>query len=112
MPVSVAFLAGVGWLNKLPFWLPLLRRKHIQSSNISPPISTAATIEPITMPAMTPPDSPLWDAPAAVPAAAVLDAALEDDDVGDEVTELVAKVIVAVIVGSTTPAHLFSAPEL
>jgi hypothetical protein len=42
----------------------------------------------------------------------VLDLEAEEDDVGDEVAELVAKVTLAVIVGRTTPAHLVSAPEL
>jgi len=42
----------------------------------------------------------------------VLDLEAEENDVGDEVAELVVKVMLAVIVGSTTPAHLVSAPEL
>lgn len=69
---------------------------------------TAPTTAPTTIPAIAPPDNPLFE----LAAAAVDDAALELDDVGDDVAELVEKVMKAVIVGSTTPAHRESASEL
>jgi hypothetical protein len=59
------------------------------------------------MPAIAPPDKPFFELELA---AAVAEAELEE--VADAVGELVEKVINAVIVGSTTLAHLFSASEL
>ena len=67
--------------------------------------------DPMTMPAMAPFDNP-WLADAT--GADVEDA--EDDevaeDVADEVGIEVAKVMVAVSVGNTTPSHRVSAFEL
>jgi len=65
-------------------------------------------MEPITIPAIAPPDNPLWE----LDAAGVDVADGEIEEVGDEVAELVGKLIKAVIVGNTTPAHLCSALEL
>lgn len=61
-----------------------------------------------------PPDSPFdFDA---TPVAVGDEDEVEDEEaweeVGDEVGGLVENVMNAVIVGSTTPAHIFSAPEL
>jgi hypothetical protein len=58
------------------------------------------------MPAIAPPDNPFFE----LEARAVADA--EADDVDVEVGAAVEKVIKAVMVGSTTPAHLSSAFEL
>lgn len=69
-------------------------------------IASSAT-EPTTIPAIAPPDRPFFDVEAA--AVGVLD---EEADVGEGVLELVANVIYAVIVGSTTPAQRWSTPEL
>jgi hypothetical protein len=71
------------------------------------------TTEPTTIPAIAPPDSP-FELELALLAAGEEDdddADVEDGDVVD-VGRLVDKVINAVIVGKTTPAHLASAPEL
>lgn len=73
---------------------------------MSPAIRAAPTTDPMTIPAIAPPDNPLLelDAPAVEEA--------EDDEeveVADAVGELVEKVMKAVIVGSTTPAHLVCA---
>ena len=70
----------------------------------NPARSAAPTTEPITIPAIAPSDNLFLE----------LDAVRVElaDDVGDEVAELVANVIVAVIDGNTTPAHLVSAPAL
>jgi hypothetical protein len=64
--------------------------------------------EPMTMPAISPPDSPfLFEAEAAPPVADV-----EGDDVDVVVGDVVEKVMKAVMVGKTTPAHRSFAPEL
>lgn len=60
---------------------------------------------------MAPPESPSFFE-VEPEAAAVDEAAEEVEAVADAVGELVRKVIKAVIVGSTTPAHLWSAFEL
>lgn len=62
-------------------------------------------IDPITIPAIAPPDKPLWDPGAG---------SIEEVDVGAEVPEAVdvEKLMYPVIVGSTTPAQRSSAPEL
>jgi hypothetical protein len=62
----------------------------------------------MTIPAMAPPDNPLFE----VDAPGVAEAVIEDDEVGDAVGELVGKVMKAVIVGRTTPAHRVWAWEL
>lgn len=74
-------------------------------------------IDPITIPAIAPPESPFFE-----PEAMLVAEGEDDDDVADvedeevvvdvDVGILVEKVMKAVIVGSTTPAHLSSAPEL
>jgi hypothetical protein len=73
--------------------------------NIKAISAIAPMIDPITMPAIAPPDKPLWDAEAG---------SLVEVDVGAEVPEAVdvEKVINPVIVGNTTPAQRSSAPEL
>jgi hypothetical protein len=84
----------------LPCWLPrllLITKMHMNTSAAKRPTPTT---DPITIPAMAPPDKLL-------PLAALV---AEDETVAVEVT--VVKVMVAVIVGSTTPAHRFSALEL
>ncbi|KAA8571047.1 hypothetical protein EYC84_000411 [Monilinia fructicola] len=73
------------------------------------PISAARpNKDPITIPAIAPPDSPVFDAE--------LVAAPEEDAVGLAVPELdavlVEKMMNPVIVGNTTPAQRVSAPEL
>lgn len=78
--------------------------------SINPPRITAPATEPTTIPAMAPPDNPFFDFELAV--AAVEEAAAELDEVAEAVGELVEKVMKAVIVGSTTFAHLCSAFEL
>jgi hypothetical protein len=75
---------------------------------IKPASSAAPTTEPTTIPAIAPPDSPFFE---------LFDDANGDDvaegeDVADAVGWLVEKVMKGVMVGSTTPAHLSSAPEL
>jgi hypothetical protein len=62
------------------------------------------------MPAIAPPDKPFFELEACPVADAEADA--EADDVDVEVGAEVEKVIKAVMVGSTTPAHLVSAFEL
>jgi hypothetical protein len=78
---------------------------------MSPITSAKKTIEPTTIPAMAPPDKPLFDFEAL--AEVVGD---DDDEVGDEVADTVGtdvgKVMYAVMEGRTTLAHLCSAPEL
>jgi hypothetical protein len=66
---------------------------------------------PTTIPAMAPPDRPFFVFDAAAVAEADAEDE-EDEEVGDAVGEDVEKVMNAVIVGRTTPAHLFSALEL
>ena len=74
----------------------------------NPARSTTATTAPTAIPAIAPPDSFFFklDAPA------VPDAEADVEEVGDAVGELVENVMKAVIVGNTTPAHLWSALEL
>jgi hypothetical protein len=61
---------------------------------------TAPATEPTTIPAMSPPDNPFFDVEAWAVAVAVA------DEVDDDVGVAVEKVMKAVIVGNTTPAHL------
>jgi hypothetical protein len=70
---------------------------------IRPTRRANAAIDPITIPAIAPPDSPLL---AAATGAAVAEA------VAVAVTVLVVKEMEAVILGNTTPTHLDSALEL
>jgi hypothetical protein len=69
---------------------------------ITPTRSAKAAIDPITIPAIVPPESPLFVAAATA----------VDEDVAVAVTVLVAREMDAVILGRTTPAHLKSAWEL
>lgn len=62
------------------------------------------TTAPTTIPAIAPPDNPLRELEPGW--AAVDEAADELEEVADEVGGLVEKVMNAVIVGSTTLAHL------
>lgn len=73
----------------------------------------APTTAPMTIPAMAPPDKPLWrlDA-AAIDDEEGVDEEVEEDVVAEEVGMLVEKVMYPVMVGSTTPAHLVPAWEL
>lgn len=89
----------------LPFWLPRLRRKQRNRKTKNPTTIANATTEPMAMPAIAPPDN-LFEF------LAIADAEADDDDVDDAVGAFVENVMKAVIVGSTTPAHLLSAPEL
>lgn len=93
-------------MNTLPCWLPLLRRIHKKSSIIKPTSNAKAAIEPITMPAIAPPDNPLLMLEAAAAAVA------EAEEVVVDVTVLVEREMEAVIVGKTTLTHLVSAFEL
>jgi hypothetical protein len=106
---AVGLRAGDGWLKTLPFWLPRLRRRQKIRRNIKPARRRIATIAPITIPAMAPPDSPFF---FEAPVTEVGDAVEDADEDGEAVGVLLGNVIKAVIVGSTTPAHLCSAPEL
>lgn len=87
-----------------PFWLPRLRRKQSTRRNTTPQIIANRATEPMTIPAIAPPDSPFLEPPAT-----------ED---GEDVTVVVAvgtlaeKVINAVMVGSLIPAHRVCALEL
>ena len=91
-------------MNIEPFWLPRLRRTHRHRTKINPAASAANTTEPTTIPAMAPPDKPFFE----LLAVAEADGCDEEVDVGSAVKV----VIKPVSVGSFTPAHLFSAPEL
>jgi len=82
-----------------------LRRKHIANRAIKPIRRIAPTTDPITIPAIAPPDKPFRELEFPVNVA-------EGDDVADDVEVLVAKVMKAVIVGNTTLAHLVFAFEL
>lgn len=91
----------------LPCRLPRRLRKH-KATRKTKPISAIRPInEPTTIPAIAPPDSPLFDEEVAAP---------DEDEVGLAVAELeavlVEKVMNPVIVGNTTPAQRSSAPEL
>lgn len=90
-------------MNMLPFWLPCLRRKHINRKKINPAKSATPTTEPTTIPAIAPPDN-FFEPMAAV--------ASDGDGEGVPVGEVVENVINAVIVGNLTPAHLVSASAL
>ena len=91
-------------MNIEPFWLPRLRRKQSNRKNTTPDNIANRATEPMTMPAIAPPDSRFFEPPAT-----------ED---GDGVTVVVAvgilveKVINAVMVGSLIPAHRVCASEL
>jgi hypothetical protein len=76
------------------------------SNIIKPTNSARAAIEPITMPAIAPPDNPFLVLEAAATVVA------EAKEVAVDVTVLVEREIDAVIVGKTTPTHLESALEL
>jgi hypothetical protein len=78
----------------------------MMSRIMRPNSSARAAIEPITIPAMAPPDNPL---PLLDPVAAAEEV---DEEVAVDVTVLVAREIEAVIVGRTTPTHLESALAL
>jgi hypothetical protein len=82
---------------------------------ISPMSNAKKAMDPITIPAIAPPDNPFEPETALVAEGDEGDddddADVEDGDVVD-VGRLVENVINAVIVGKTTPAHLSSAPEL
>lgn len=106
----MALLAGDGWLNMDPFWLPRLRRKHNNRRNISPAASTTKTTEPMTMPAIAPPESPFLEPLAIAEDDGDCDCEGKEVDVADGIAVKV--VMNAVIVGNFTPAHLVSAPEL
>ena len=98
MSFLVALLAGDGWLNIEPFWLPRLRRRHNNERKTKPATNAIKTTEPTTMPAIAPPDSPFF---------APLAAADEDGEGVDvEVGTPAVKVINEVMVGSLTLAHL------
>lgn len=77
---------------------------------IKPTSAARPSNDPITIPAIAPLDSPLFDVDEAA-------AAPVEDDVGVDVPELeeavlVEKVMNPVMVGNTTPAQRDSAPEL
>jgi hypothetical protein len=72
---------------------------------ISPTINANPTTDPMAMPAIAPPDN-LFDSLAT----AVVEA--EGDAVAEVVGTFVEKVMKAVIVGSTTLAHLLCAPDV
>lgn len=95
-------------MNIDPFWLPRLRRKHSSRKKTKPAIIATRTTEPTTMPAIAPPDSPFFE----LLATAEVDGDEVDVEVDVVVGRLVEKVMYPVIVGSLTPAHLVSAPEL
>jgi HAMP domain-containing protein len=96
-------------LKTLPFWLPCLRRRQRIRRRINAPRITAPATDPTTIPAIAPPDNPLFELELV---AAVDEVADELEEVADAVGEFVENVMDAVIVGSTTLAHLCSAFEL
>lgn len=74
-----------GWLKTLPCWLLFLRRRSKRRQKMRRPSNAAApSTDPITIPAIAPPDSPrlVSAAPAepAGPAALVADEVLDDVD--------------------------------
>jgi hypothetical protein len=86
----------------LPSWLlPFLRRLKQHRINRAVRNPTPKT-DPITMPAMAPPDKPLLSGSAT--------GLLVGDEVGEAVE--VAKVMVGVMEGRTTPTHRFLTSEL
>jgi hypothetical protein len=101
-------------LKTLPLMLPSLLRLRRQNrhKNISAAIRATPTIEPTTIPAMAPPDSPFLL--SAAEAGALEDAGeLVGEDVAEvEVLEGIPRERVGTKVGNTTPAHLLSAWEL
>jgi hypothetical protein len=74
----------------------------------NPTRSAAPTTDPTTIPAISPPVNPFFEVEALGLAVAEADDVDVDDDVGADVE----KVMKAVMVGKTTPAHLSSAFEL
>lgn len=93
-------------MKTLPFWLPRLRRKRGIRSKSNPIRSATPATEPTTIPAIVPPDNPFFEL------AGVLVPDAEGDDVDVAVGDAVEKVMKAVIVGNTTPTHLWFACEL
>jgi hypothetical protein len=83
-----------------------LRRKRGIRSKSNPIRSATPAIEPTTIPAIAPPDNPFFEL------AGVLVPDAEGDDVDVAVGDAVEKVMKAVIVGNTTPTHLWFACEL
>lgn len=82
---------------------------------MSPITNARNTTEPITIPAIAPPDNPFLEVDGAAVAAGELDDDGDEDDddgVAEGVGAVVGNVMKAVIVGSCTLAHLRSAPEL
>jgi hypothetical protein len=79
-------------------------------SRIRAPIKTAPTMDPMTIPAIAPPDRPLSDCEPETAAVEVAADGLEKVEL--PVDELVENVMKAVSVGRTTLAHLVSAFEL
>ena len=80
----------------LPFWLPRLRLLRLMQKKRSRPISASPTKDPMTIPAMAPPGSPLFDDSPGTGVLVELDVAVGAG---------VEKDIVGMMVGSTTPAH-------
>lgn len=72
-------------------------------------IPASNATEPMTIPAIAPPDSPFFEDEATPVGVLLTD---DEVDVEDGVLELVANVMYAVMVGSTTLAQRCSAPEL
>lgn len=87
----------------LPFWLPPLRRASLIHINKRKSKRASPTTDPITIPAMAPPERPLLPELAATGVGELVPVALA---VG------VLKVIVVVMVGKTTPAHRSVMSEL
>lgn len=88
--VVVGTRLGAGWFKILPCWLPRRLRAMIQHSTIRPMISASPITEPITIPAIAPPDSPFEAG------AGVADGVLVPEGNRGGIDE---------IVGNTIPAH-------
>jgi hypothetical protein len=106
--MDAALRVGEGWLNTLPFWEPLRRRRRqMRRRKIRPARRARPTMLPTTIPAMAPPLRPFFFSGSLVGVAVELGLLLS---LGVAVGS--GSVIIPTIVGSLTPSHLDSAPEL
>jgi hypothetical protein len=87
----------------LPSWLRALLRRFKQQKIKRAIRNPAPSTDPTTMPAMAPPDNPLF-APGSIDGLVVVEAVADGNDV--------VKVRVGVMEGKMTPAHRFLMSEL
>ncbi len=102
-PVGGPFLEGDGWLKTLPFWLPFLRRASLMHMSTRNARRAKPATDPITIPAIAPPERPVFPELFATGVAVLLAVAVGID---------VFRETVGVMVGKTTFAHLDSMFEL